>query len=162
MLALDFNVQDGENQSRGSSTKSSLNRCGPCPSNCIPAPWQTSGHERRPDTRPIEAPSRDKSSKNQLAKRAASTHAPGFPEGSTSKNDEPQREKQRPSTPRHAGTQSGHLVGSAEVFRTRSLFSSVDRCRGLPIGKQATWPPASIAPCNQETFETSAGRLFER
>jgi hypothetical protein len=55
---LHFNSRNGENQSRGSSDPSSLNRCGLCSSNCMPARG-ASGHDERPDTRPIEAHSRD-------------------------------------------------------------------------------------------------------
>ena len=42
-------------------------------------PVARSDHDQRPDTRPIDAPSRRKS-ENRLAKLGASTHGPGFPE----------------------------------------------------------------------------------
>jgi hypothetical protein len=49
-----FNVRNGEHRSRRSSQPSALNRCGPRPSNCVPAPWR-SHRDQRPDTRPIGA-----------------------------------------------------------------------------------------------------------
>ena len=56
----DFEVQGRENQTRGTSACSSLNRCEPSLPNSIPARGVIEGHTQRPDTRPIEDPAENK------------------------------------------------------------------------------------------------------
>ena len=65
----DFNVRNGENQSRGSSQSKLSEPMWTLFFELHTGPWRKSGHDKRPDTRPIDAPSRNVAEKITLQNR---------------------------------------------------------------------------------------------
>lgn len=120
--------QDGENQS-GARASSSLNQCGPCPSNCIPA--RGASRDQRPDTRPIEAPRCKRSRKNPC--KAGGIHTRPAPIGTADleaalgkvnrQNPPHQSNRSHPISP--AGLDSLPLPRS---FKPRCQDGSIPRC----------------------------------